>query len=91
MLAVVLSVVSAVALSLLTEATTGAISKGFYKVRSRVDSSKSLGYDVRQDGLYCVGDWSPARKLEPSRLITEMIPEKSRPRQPYIDQRVPCR
>src|SRR6266516_1611654 len=88
MLAVALSVISAVALGLVTEAVTGAISKGFYKIRSRVDSLRSLGYDVRQDGLYCLGDWSPARKLQPSRLITEMTPEKSRPRQPYIDRRV---
>jgi hypothetical protein len=88
MLAVVLGVISAVALSLVTEVATGAISKSYYKIRSRVDSLRSLGYDVRQDGLYCLGEWSPARKLQPSRLIAETTPEKSRPRQPYIDLRI---
>jgi hypothetical protein len=88
MLAVVLSVISAVALSLVTGVATGAISKSFFKIRSRVDGLRSLGYDVRQDGLYCLGDWSPPRKLQPSRLITETTPEESRPRQPYIDRRV---
>ena len=66
MLAVALSVISAVALSLVTAVATGAIRKGFYKIRSGIDSLRSLGYDVRQDELYCLGDWSPARKLQPS-------------------------
>ncbi len=87
MLTVALSVISAVALSLVTEMATGVISKSYHKIRSGVDSHRSLGYDVREDGLYCLGDWSPARKLQPSRLITETMPEKSRPKQPYIDRR----
>ena len=88
MLPLILSVVSAIALSVMTEAATGGISKGFQRLRLSVDGFRSLGYDVRQDGLYCIGDWSPARKLDPSRLITEMAPEKGRPKQPYIDRRV---
>jgi hypothetical protein len=87
MLAVVLSVASAVALSLVTEVTTGAISKGYQRIGSRIESRGSLGYDVRHDGLYCLGDWSPARKLQPSRLITETTAENGRPRQHYIDRR----
>ncbi|MEU4556229.1 hypothetical protein [Micromonospora violae] len=88
MLAVVLSVLSAVVLSLVTEAATGAISKGYHRIRSKVDSLGSLGHDVRQDGLYCLGEWSPARKLHPSLLITETTPEVRRPRQQYLDRRV---
>jgi hypothetical protein len=71
-----------------TEAATGAISKGYYKVRSLIGSRRSLGFDVRKDGLYCLGEWSPARKLQPSRLITETTPEESRPQQPYLDRRI---
>jgi hypothetical protein len=72
MLAVVLSIISAVAISLVTEVTTEAISKGYHKITSIVENRRSLGYDVRQDELYCLGDWSPARKLEPRRLITDI-------------------
>ena len=87
MLAAVLTVILAIALSLVTEIATGAISKGFYRIRSSVESLGSLGYDVRQDGLYCLGEWSPARKLRPECLITETTAEKTRPRQPYLDRR----
>ena len=85
--AVVIGLVSAVAVTVVAEAATGWIRKGFYRARSSIESRRSLGYDVRQDGLYCLGDWSPARKLQPSRLITETTPENNRPRQPYIDRR----
>ncbi|HET6707516.1 hypothetical protein, partial [Amycolatopsis sp.] len=44
------------------------------------------GYDVRQDGLFPLGIWSPARKLDPSRLLTETVAAKNRPTQPYLDQ-----
>ncbi len=87
-LALVISLISAVALSLVTGVATGAISKGYYKVRSGIDSHRSLGFDVRKDGLYCLGEWSPARKLQPSRLITETTREESRPQQPYLDRRI---
>lgn len=87
MLAVILSVISAVALSLVTEVATGAISKGYGRIRSAFEDRRSLSYDVRHDGLYSVGEWSPARKLQPSRLITETVSETSRPKQSYIDRR----
>ena len=43
-------------------------------------------YDVRQDGLFPLGVWSPARRLEPSRLLTEAVPADNRPVQSYIDR-----
>jgi hypothetical protein len=48
-------------------------------------SAEIVDYDVRQDGLFALGIWSPARKLEPSRLLTDVIPTEARPVQPYID------
>jgi hypothetical protein len=87
-LALVISLISAVALSLVTGVATGVISKGYDKVRSAIDSRRSFGFDVRNDGLYCLGEWSPARKLQPSRLITETSPREGRPRQSYLDRRV---
>jgi hypothetical protein len=42
-------------------------------------------YDARRDGLFALGVWSPARRLEPSRLVTETVPADARPSQPYID------
>ncbi|MFI5888490.1 serine protease [Actinoplanes sp. NPDC051513] len=48
-------------------------------------SAEAIDYDVRQDGLFALGTWSPARKLEPSLLVTDNVPSKDRPAQPYID------
>lgn len=62
------------------------------KMTNRGSSAESMAtaeefdYDVRQDGLFRLGTWSPARKLEPSRLITEIVSAENRPVQPYIDQ-----
>jgi hypothetical protein len=87
MLALVVSLCSAIALGIVTEAATGAISGGLRRIRARIDDRRSWAYDVRQDGLYCVGEWSPARTLRPEFLITETVPWDERPQQPYIDRR----
>lgn len=61
--------------------------EGLTPVRPRpaAASPETFDYDVRQDGLFPLGVWSPARKLEPSRLITEILPADNRPMQPYLD------
>ncbi|CRK59335.1 hypothetical protein [Alloactinosynnema sp. L-07] len=56
------------------------------KLAEPTTSSDILDYDVRQDGLFSLGVWSPARRLEPSRLITETMSADKRPMQPYLDQ-----
>jgi hypothetical protein len=48
-------------------------------------SPEILDFDVRQDGLFSLGVWSPARRLEPSRLLTEFMPAEARPTQRYIE------
>lgn len=48
-------------------------------------ATEILQHDVRQDGLFPLGVWSPARRLEPSRLLTETVSADARPAQPYID------
>jgi Caspase domain len=48
-------------------------------------TAEILDYDLRQDGLFTLGVWSPARRLEPSRLLTEVISSDVRPIQPYVD------
>lgn len=56
------------------------------KLAESTTSPEIFDYDVRQDGLFPLGVWSPARKLEPSRLLTETVPADNRPMQPYLDQ-----
>jgi hypothetical protein len=57
------------------------------KVKSSVDA-QILDYDVRRDGLFPLGTWSPARKLRSSRLLTEVVSAEDRPEQPYIDAQI---
>jgi hypothetical protein len=43
-------------------------------------------FDVRRDGLFMLAEWSPARRLEPHRLVTRVTAERDRPRQTWIDE-----
>lgn len=85
MWSLVLGVVSAIALGVLTEIATGGVSRGLQKLRVVVGDRRSLRFDVRADGLFALGEWSPARQLEPHRLITELVPATQRIEQPWID------
>jgi hypothetical protein len=51
------------------------------------DSAEDLlSYDVRLDGLFALGVWSPSRRLDASRLLTDTIEFDARPAQPYVDE-----
>lgn len=58
------------------------------RLAESMTSPEIFDYDVRQDGLFPLGVWNPARKLEPSRLLTETVSAENRPMQPYLDQTV---
>ncbi len=51
------------------------------------EAAETLEYHEREDGLFRLGEWSPARRLQPSRLLTQEISADARPAQPYIDRR----
>jgi hypothetical protein len=84
MLSFVLGVVLTIAVGVITEFVTGGISRVLRQLRLRWGAKTSISFDVREDGLFMLGEWSPARRLEPHRLFTDITPKIDRPEQPWI-------
>ncbi|WBB48444.1 hypothetical protein O3597_25740 [Verrucosispora sp. WMMA2044] len=84
-LVTVLSTASAVGAAVATELATGMISDYAKKVARTLTRGRGVNFDVRLDGLFPLGMWSPARQLEPHRLITEHVSKSGRPGQEWID------
>lgn len=85
MLNFLLGVAAAIVLGVVVELATGGIARRMRRLRIRVMGRNRQSSDVTIDGLYMLGEWSPARPLEPSRLRTRYVAAQSRPAQTFLD------
>ena len=76
---------SAVALSVIVEVTTGGVTKLIRRTRLFLASRADFDPDTIRDGLFMLGEWSPARRLVPQHLVTTHISKTERPPQVYFD------
>ena len=80
-----LGVLATVLLGVVVDLLSGGVSRLLHMLRTVWTQKTAISADIRQDGLYVLGEWSPNRRLDPSRLITRFVPLAERPMQGWVD------
>ena len=84
----VLGALATVVVGAVTDLITGTISRSLRRLRVLVTHGRRIRADVRKDGLFMLGEWSPTRPLTPARLVTRYVSLAERPSQSWVTDSV---
>jgi hypothetical protein len=83
-----LGALAAVVVGVITDVVTGAVSRSLRRLRVMVTYRQRASSNVGEDGLFMLGEWSPARPLTPARLVTRYVSAPERPTQAWVTESV---
>lgn len=88
MISFLLGIVVAVGTGTIVEVISSGVTRVIRFLRFRISNRTHISFDVRQDGLFVLTEWSPSRRLEAWRLETRFIDTSHRVPHTWIDSTV---